>query len=69
MRTSLKVRKIECTSASNEDACGSAKNCKLKNWKQNILNEKAIEERCEMYYKTTNTKLEAVDKKVRCEMR
>ena len=30
----------------------------------NILNEKVIEERCEMYFKTMNTKFEATEKKL-----
>ena len=29
---------------------------------KNILNEKIIEERCEMYFKTMNTRFEAIDK-------
>ena len=31
---------------------------------KNILNEKVIEERCEMYFKTTNTRFEAIEKKL-----
>ena len=37
--------------------------CKLK-IKKNILNEKVIEERCEMYFKTMNTRFEAIEKKL-----
>ena len=37
--------------------------CKLK-IKKNILNEKVIEERCEMYFKTMNTRFEATEKKL-----
>ena len=31
---------------------------------KNILNEKIIEERCEMYFKTMNTRFEAIEKKL-----
>ena len=37
--------------------------CKPK-LEKNILNEKVIEERCEMYFKTMNTRFEAIEKKL-----
>ena len=36
----------------------------LKKLEKNILKEKVIEERCEMYFKTMNTRLEAIEKKL-----
>ena len=32
--------------------------------KKNILNEKVTEERCEIYFKTMNTRFEAIEKKL-----
>ena len=50
-RKSLKVRKTECSSASTAEICL-------------ILNEKVIEEICEMYFKTMNSRFEVIEKKL-----